>query len=505
MTLNNQESRLFSFPDEADYLRFRDVLYSANFTEAGINDAVGIQGFKSVDMALLLYRTRAGSALDTFIRLFLLEIPVDVQAAREAIKPMRLETLTEAGIFEIEGEFVLSTVSLRPGQGLLFAFDLSRRLHSPEGANYVMGFGPSSLSLANLTVRNPSRLTLDLGTGCGTQALMAAGHSDMVIAADLNPRALSLTNFNARLNGFSNVECREGNLFEPVEGCTFDLIVSNPPFVISPEMHYIFRDSGMSGDEVCEKIAREAPRFLSEGGCFQMLCNWVEYAGRDWRERIAGWFEGSGCDVWVLNTKRDDTATYASHWIKHTEKDTPQQHLRRFEEWMKYYAQLGIEAVGGGIINVRRSSAHRAWFQTDEIPDDKAEAGGDAILLGFELYDFLQTVQDDGVLLETRLHTSPHVALKSLSVPSPGGWSGTALQLTLSRGLAFTANIDGPMANFVPQCDGRRTLGELMLDMSVSMRVDPAGIASDFCSLVRRLLSLGFLLPPHLVKIKDSQ
>ncbi len=496
---------MFSFPDEADYLRFRDVLYSANFTEAGIQDTVGIQGFQSVDIALLLHRTRAGRDLDTLIRLFLLEVAVDLQAARQAMRPMALETLIEAGIVQIKGDSVLATVSIRPCQGLLWAFDLSRRLHSADGAGYVMGLGPSSLSLASHTVRNRSRLTLDLGTGCGTQALMAAGHSDRVIAVDLNPRAISLTFFNARLNGLSNVECRAGNLFEPVQGCTFDLIVSNPPFVISPETRYIFRDSDMAGDEVCQKIAREAPGFLAEGGYFQMLCNWVEYAGRDWRERVAGWFEGSGCDVWVLHNKGMDPAAYASMWIGHTEKDNPQQHLRRFEEWMKYYDQLGIEAVGGGIINVRRSSAHQAWFQTNGAPEVKGEGGGDAVLLGFELYDFLQTVQNDGVLLDMRVHSSPHVALKALCVPSPEGWSNKALELTLSRGLAFAASIDGPMANFIPRCDGSRTLRELMVEMSDSMGVDPAGVAPDFCSLVRRLLSLGFLLPPHLVKNEDSQ
>ena len=154
---------------------------------------------------------------------------------------------------------------------MVIACDLPGRLLTADSRDYVMGIGGSSLTLANLTVRRHSGTTLDLGTGCGFQAFLAARHSDCVIAVDQNRRAVELSAFNARLNGFPCVECREGDLFGPVEGITFDLIVSNPPFVISPETRYIYRDSGMAGDEICRRIVREAPRFLNENGICQIL------------------------------------------------------------------------------------------------------------------------------------------------------------------------------------------------------------------------------------------
>jgi len=58
--------------------------------------------------------------------------------------------------------------------------------------------------------------------------------------------------------------CVEGDLFGPALGKSFDLVISNPPFVVSPERRYIYRDSDLEGDEICRKIVREAPRFLSE-------------------------------------------------------------------------------------------------------------------------------------------------------------------------------------------------------------------------------------------------
>ena len=52
------------------------------------------------------------------------------------------------------------------------------------------------------------------------------------------------------LNGVANIEFRAGSFFEPANGEQFDLVVSNPPYVISPETELIFRDSGKLGDSV---------------------------------------------------------------------------------------------------------------------------------------------------------------------------------------------------------------------------------------------------------------
>src|SRR5438270_327403 len=76
---------------------------------------------------------------------------------------------------------------------------------------------------------------LDVGTGSGVQALLAARHAREVVATDVNPRALAYAELNAALNGFTNLECRAGSMFEPVAGETFDLITCNAPFVVSPE------------------------------------------------------------------------------------------------------------------------------------------------------------------------------------------------------------------------------------------------------------------------------
>ena len=85
-------------------------------------------------------------------------------------------------------------------------------------------YTPTARVLDSLTPRPRVDRALDVGTGSGIHALLAAQHARQVIATDVNPRALAYTELNAALNGLRNIETRQGSLFEPVEGETFDLI-----------------------------------------------------------------------------------------------------------------------------------------------------------------------------------------------------------------------------------------------------------------------------------------
>ena len=125
------------------------------------------------------------------------------------------------------------------------------------------GIQSPSVTLAKLAVRRRVQKALDLGTGCGIQALLAAKHAERVVATDVNPRALAFARFNARLNGIDNIEFRLGNVFEPVEGERFGLLVANPPYVISPDASYAYRDSDEPADELCRRIVADAPAYSS--------------------------------------------------------------------------------------------------------------------------------------------------------------------------------------------------------------------------------------------------
>lgn len=476
----------------------RSLLLAAGFTPKGILDTIGVKDSVSIresDVLLLTHRTRGGSPLETLIRLFLLEMEIEISLLNRAIQPMGVNEWLEMGLISVNDGYVRAEIRLFPYLDMVVAYDLPRRLLRDDGYDYVMGIGGSSLTLANLTVRGNMGRALDLGTGCGFQAFLATQHCDQVVAVDRNPRAVAITGFNARLNGLDAVECREGDLFAPVEGETFDLIVSNPPFVISPETRYIYRDSPMAGDGVSRRIIREAPAYLSEGGFCQILCNWAEFAGQDWRASLGTWFDGSGCDVWVMRNTSHDVAGYASNWIRHTEKLDTENMDARFAEWLEYYRKQGIERVGGGVITMRRRSGGRNWFYADDGFDTMYGPVGAYILQGFAARDFLEEKSEDAALLASRLVLSPDARLVRQLYPSEGAWVTEVSEAHLLRGVSQKGRVDPYVERLLIGCDGSRSLGDLIGEMADALQLEPSAIESDACALVRAFILRGFLLP----------
>src|SRR5206468_8352084 len=140
--------------------------------------------------------------------------------------------------------------------GLLVAHD------PPSTApDVVTGVNAASRTLATLTVRRPVERALDIGTGSGVEALLTTRHAAHVVATDVNPRALRLAELSARLSGVS-LELREGSLFEPVEEERFDLIVANPPFVISPTTAPASPTTALPAARTCPQAFPGAPRHL---------------------------------------------------------------------------------------------------------------------------------------------------------------------------------------------------------------------------------------------------
>jgi len=490
--------RFLSFERPEDILQLRDVLDRAGYRDTAILDLLGAKDFPSLrgtDLPLLLRRTGGGSPLETLVRLFLMEVPVPMESFKAAVHPLEPGTLIHSGLVETSGDEALGAVKIVPFQEMLFAFDLPRRLKAPDHRDYVMGIGRSSHTLANLTVRRSSRATLDLGCGCGIQGLLAARHSKTVLAVDLNPRAVRFTAFNAGINGFDNIRAAVGDRFKPAEDRRFDLIVSNPPFVISPENQYTYRDGGMTGDELCRSIVKTAPAYLHEGGFCQVLCNWCQFAGQDWRERLAGWFEASGCDVWVMRSETRDAATYASTWIQHTEHQQPERFVERFHEWMAYYERHGIDSVGAGLITMRRRSGSGHWFRADDAPEKMIGPCGGDIQRAFAARDWFQKTENRARWLASAFRLNPDIRLEQTFRPSQDAWEEIEVRLRRTSGLAHSIRVDIAAANLLARCNGSRPLGELASALAASLEVDPDSLIEPVLTLVESLVESGFLEP----------
>lgn len=487
----------FAFRHPGLYDQFRALLEREGFTEQGVTETLAIEKVRAVsgqDVPLLLERTAGGTPRDVLVRLFLIGVPVEAQRLRRVLGPELVEELLWAGLVAEHAGEVQSGVQLLPYEGLYLASDVPRRVEGGLSADFVMGIGSSSLTLANFTIRRPVAQALDLGTGCGFQALLAARHSRHVVATDRNPRAVRLAAFNARLSGCTHVECLEGDLFAPVAGRQFDLVVTNPPFVISPESRYIYRDSGLGGDAITETIVRQVGPLLTEGGFCQILCNWAHLRGQDWRQRLAAWVEGTGCDAWVLRSDTLDAAAYAAKWIRHTERDAPERFAERFRQWTEYYVRSGIEAVSGGLITLRRRQG-RNWFRADDAPAKMVGPAGHSVAAAFALGDFLHRFPDDQALCRAVLRRSPHLRLTQTLVPCDEGWRVEQMEMALERGLAYSGTVDPYVVHLAARCDGKRTVGELLGELAAATGESLANLGPPCLSVIRRLVAQGFLLP----------
>ena len=484
----------FRLDAASDLSPIRDALAAAGITEPRVADTVDSGPFsQSFDMVAALWQTREPTPFNTLVRLFVLAKAVSEEAARAALAPAALEWVERTGLLRRTPEGVRSVAALIPFDELALARDFwAMFVDEPQTADYVLGVGPASLTAGRMTVRRQVDTALDLGTGCGYLALLAARHARRVVATDVNPRALNVAAFNARLNGVRNVEWRLGSLFEPVADERFGLIVSNPPFAITPEMTYQYRDGDRPGDSFSEQVVRGAPAHLVEGGFCTILVNWHHQSDDDWEERPRRWVEGNGCDVWLIKTGTELPLHYAISWLRVEHAGDPAGYDAAIGRWLHYYEQLGAERLSLGILVMRRRAGEN-WFRSDTVASDRPQSPcSDQILRVFGAEDLLRSLGDDRELLGARFRLTAGHELMHRMHAEAGRWNVDVARLKQTRGFDFTGNVDRLVGTVVAGCDGTRTLREMAAELAEGLGVDFEKAASPCIGVMRTLLRAGF-------------
>lgn len=229
-----------------------------------------------------------------------------------------------------------------------------------RGNDYVLGMSNASLTLASLTPRTHFKRALDLGTGSGIQSLFLSEHVDEIVGTDTNSHALELAYRSAQISGIS-IDLRQGSLYEPVVGETFDLIVCNPPFVIAPSALFEYRDAGMEGDSVSREIVSNATNFMNDDGWFICLANWL--IKDDWRDRLIDWIAPTGCDAWVVQRERLSAEEYVELWLDDGGVTDRAEIKKR---WLEYLAPY--DGVGFGWIALHKRDSFFPHRYLEEIP-----------------------------------------------------------------------------------------------------------------------------------------
>jgi methylase of polypeptide subunit release factors len=475
----------------------KKVVKDAGYNETALAETLGLSCVhESQDFELIYRRVRADSPYNILVQLFWLGRAVSEPTLRKNLPGLDIEQLEGIGLLIRQNGAIRSTVKLGPYHELLMASDFEPGIQSELQADHVLGVSAASLSLANVTIRRKVKTALDLGTGAGIQAFLAARHADRVIGTDTNPRALNFAKFNARLNEIDNIDWLQGSLYEPVANQKFELIVSNPPFVISPESRLIFRDTNLPGDTLSEQVVCGVGERLNEGGFGCILFNWHHKDEADWDCRPKSWASNTGCDGWLICFKSTDPLTYAADWLQTSVGQNSPDYGRYLDEWMAYYEQMGIRRISAGAMVMRRRSGQSNWFRSHILDKGRCMgSSGDQIERIFASEDFLEALDDDRLLLEQRLLFDQHHLLRHELRAEDGRWAVRSEHLYASEGVPFAGNVDMYVANLLAGCNGRRTLRELLEEVAGRAKTEPEKIVPTCLAVVQNLMRSGFLSP----------
>jgi hypothetical protein len=488
--------------DERTIEQLGAALRAADFTVERVESVLQTHELSSrpVDTLVHARRLTGDDPFSTLTAHFVLGAQVPPAAMKNAVEPIELERFLRLGLARLDGDLLTPLVRLVPHGDYYIASDLEHESGPETSSDFVPGIQAPSVTLAKLAVRRRVGKTLDLGTGCGIQALLAAKHSDVVVASDVNPRALSFAAFNLELNGVDNVHLRAGDSFDAVEGEDFGLVVSNPPYVISPDASFFYRDSGLRGDELCRRIVQQVPQFLEERGFAHLLVSWV-HEPADWAAPLREWVSEDGCDALLLHFGSQDPVSHSANWLRPLADAGAGLYAEALDRWLAHLRDLGIEAIGYGAVVLRRRSGASNWLREEVLSLDRLESAGEHTLRIFAAQDFLEGLRGEHELLRARFALADSLRLEQTMAGGGGVFAVEGRTLHLGEGFGFSAGVDRYTAALLPYFDGEMELVEVLAHAATGVELDeeererfvPAALP-----VVRRLLELGFLVPARL-------
>lgn len=470
--------------------RLRELLVAAGYTEQNAAAAFRLPlplRIPTGHASWLSRRLSGEGVLQPLLRLFLLGESVARTDFENALPPGSCQHLLDAGVLGLDGERLSAGFRITPVGDLLIAHDPE----DPTSPDHVPGLGPASRTLAGLTVRERVGLALDLGTGCGIQALLVASHAEHVVATDISERALGFARFNAALNRIDNVEFRHGNLFEPVDGEAFDLIIANPPFVISPDNAYTFRDSGLGRDAVSAAVIAGAAARLREGGMATVLFSWI-HENEDPEGPVQAWLAGAGCDTWLLHHESEEPLDYAVKWNELARREGSAQFEEAVGRWLEYFEAEGVEQIGSGAI-ILQKRAGEAWFRADRMPAGPQESASGHILRVFAAQRRMQKLGDDDQLLSEVFALVDGHRLDQSMLYREREFTVESIQMYLDEGVGLRGKIQPLAIHVLLRLDGQQSLRTLIAVVQEELGLDGDELQQAVVTSARQLYGLGFL------------
>lgn len=509
-------ARVTDTPRSDDYarlVRLRERLTSLNYTYDAVQELLGanaadamardqvVPGIWRVEQILRGEYSTEQKNLARLLAFFLLARPLSEAEAAEVFGDT-LQDFADAALIERDAAvYWTASVDLRPhaaddGTEIYVAADLGA--HQRPGVlrkDHVLGIGHASLTLAQITERTPVERALDVGTGCGIQTFHLLAHARHVTATDISERALAFTRFNLLLNAPAlnidpqnpqdRVSLREGSLLDPVAGERFNLVVSNPPFVITPrvagesaEEQFTYRDGGLPGDEIVSTMVRRLPSVLVPGGRAQMLGNWEIIRDsadpsqpHPWDERVRAWVEESGAEAWIIQRETLSPESYAETWLKDASENRDRKHYEQtYLAYLNDFESRNVHSIGFGMIWLRRPSEDTTaglaapLLRFEEITYPIQQPIARALTESVRRYDRLAAM-DDEALLATHLEVAEDVTEERHG--RPGTEHPSVILLRAGSGLCRTQLLSTETAGFASASDGELAVGQIVAALAM--------------------------------------
>jgi methylase of polypeptide subunit release factors len=435
-------------PDPAAAATLGGLLRKLDYDGDTIPDLVGEEVAEREDV-VVAERRLSESPLETAIRLLYLELAVPEKKAVAALGSAGVDALLITGLVDRAGDELVPNGRIVPVDDTLLASDGFTR-DADDPPDYVATYTPTARTCDLLTPRPRVKRALDVGTGSGIHALLAARHAKHVVATDVNPRALAYTALNAELNDLDNVECRNGSFFEPADGETFGLITCNAPFVVSPETKWAYRDSAFDGDDLTAHLVDEVASHLADGGFATLLGSWLIVDEDAPEDRPTQWVKRTGCDAWILTSIESDPLEHAASWNSSFFADTS-GYAEALERWTRYLGELGARGVGEGAILLHKR-AGKTTVRIDEIDEDTLEEADKQIRRAFAN----RGVSHDGLV------DVPLERAMPLSIEHEMG--RISASVVLDTGTCSILETTYVAAALVERLDGKKTLLKLGAD-----------------------------------------
>ena len=394
--------------------------------------------------------------------------------------------------------------------------------------DHVLGIGRAGLTLAALTPRKPVETALDLGVGCGIQTLYLLRHVRQVVATDISTRALEFTAFNVALAGVDSarVQLRQGNLLEPVAGQRFDLIVSNPPFVITPPS---VRQAGLplmeyrdAGGPILPALVRGLEDHLNPDGVAVMLGNWEHREGTSWRTSVNQWI-GKSLDAWIIQREVQDPVEYAAMWLRDGGL-TPERSAVAFENalaaWQEDFDSRQVSGVGMGYLVFHApsvaatsgpggtalegqtapeepasdaaapSAAVEPWRVLEEVPTSGQGALGEHVAQVIAAHETLRGL-DDAQVAALKLHTASGLSKEEALTPTP---VPTAPVIRQAEGFGRVIAVGMPEVALLSASDeGLLTVAQIAAAVASLTSEDPAAVLADMVAATRTFAHAGMV------------